>query len=76
MIAQSSGALSKDGARDYAHDLDPLAKERILEFVDLTVLDGPTEVEAARYTVDDSAVWPQKSPAAPCGGRFSIAGLA
>lgn len=54
MIAQSSGALSEGDALDYAHDLELFAKAGILEFVDLTLLDGPIEVEAARYTVDES----------------------
>lgn len=69
MIAQSSGALSEGDALDYAHDLELFAKARILEFVDLTLLDGLAEVEAARYTVDESGslstsrpggvLWPQ-----------------
>ena len=54
MIAQSSRALSDQEALDYAHDLELFAKEGVLEFVDLTLLDGYTEVEAARYTVDAS----------------------
>ena len=54
MIAQSSGALSEGAALDYAHDLELFAKAGVLEFVDLTLLDGSTEVEAARYTVDAS----------------------
>ena len=54
MIAQSSGALSDDQARDYAHDVEILAKEGALRFVDLTLLSGTREIEAARYTVDDS----------------------
>lgn len=54
MIAQSSGALSEGDALDYAHDLELFAKAGVLEFVDLTLLDGLAEVEAARYTVDVS----------------------
>lgn len=54
MIAQSSRALSESEALDYAHDLELLAKARVLEFVDLTLLSGTSEVEAARYTVDPS----------------------
>ena len=54
MIAQSSGALSEVEALNYAHDLQVFAKASVLEFVDLTLLDGTSEVEAARYTVDAS----------------------
>ena len=54
MIAQSSRALSESDALDYAHDLELFAKEKVLKFVDLTLLDGTSEVEAARYTVDAS----------------------
>ena len=54
MIAQSSGALTEDKAHDYAHDVEILAKEGALRFVDLTLLSGTSEIEAARYTVDDS----------------------
>lgn len=55
MIAQSSKALSEDKALDYAHDIEIFAKENFLLFVDITLLSGTEEVEAARYTVDDSA---------------------
>ena len=54
MIAQSSRALSESEALDYAHDLELFAKAGVLEFVDLTLLNGKSEVEAARYTVDAS----------------------
>ena len=54
MIVQSSRALSESDALDYAHDLELFAKEKVLKFVDLTLLDGTSEVEAVRYTVDAS----------------------
>ena len=69
MIAQSSRALSEQQALDYADDLELFANKRVLEFVDLTLLDGAAEIEAARYTVDASGdlstsrpggvLWPQ-----------------
>lgn len=69
MIAQSSRALSEQEALDYADDLELFAQERVLEFVDLTLFDGPTEIEAVRYTVGASGdlstsrpggvLWPQ-----------------
>lgn len=54
MIAQSSGALLESKALDYAHDIETLASEGFLEFVDLTLSSGRKEIEAARYTVDRS----------------------
>ena len=54
MIAQSSQALSESRAQAYAYDIELFAKEGILSFVDVTLLDGVTEVEAARYTVNTS----------------------
>ena len=54
MIVQSSRALAENDALDYAHDLELFAKKGVLEFVDLTLLNGTEEIEAARYTVDAS----------------------
>ena len=62
MIAQSSRALSESKALDYAHDLELFAKAGILEFVDLTLFSGTSEVEAARYTVDASGVLSTSRP--------------
>ena len=52
MIAQSSGAITEDEARDYAHDVEKFAKHKCLDGVDITLLSGAQEIEAARYTVD------------------------
>ena len=63
MIAQSSRALSEGEALNYAHDIEILAKEGALCFVDLTLLSGTKEIEAARYTVDDSGgILPMSRP--------------
>ena len=76
MIAQSSRALSESDALDYAHDLELFAEAGVLEFVDLTLLDGTSEVEAARYTVDATGglstsrpgvMWPRV-----CNPRFRL----
>jgi len=56
MIAQSSGAISEATARDYAHDVEALAKREYLKKVDLTLLSGSTEVCATQYVIDTSAV--------------------
>ena len=52
MIAQSSRAITEDKARDYAHDVEILAKNECLDGVDITLFSGAQEIEAARYTVD------------------------
>lgn len=54
MIAQSSQALSESEAHEYANDIELFAKEGVLSFVDVTLLDGMREIEAARYTVNTS----------------------
>lgn len=55
MMAQSSGAISEAKARDYAHDVERLAKKGYLSLVDLTLFDGGVEVRAAQYRVNTSA---------------------
>jgi hypothetical protein len=52
MIAQSSGAITEDKARDYAHDVEALAKKGFLAYVDLTLLSGDVEQCATQYTVN------------------------
>lgn len=55
MIAQSSGAITEAKARDYAHDVEALAKKGYLKKVDLTLLSGTTEVRATQYVVSTAA---------------------
>ncbi len=55
MIAQSSGAITEDQARDYAHDVEALAKKGYLKQVDLTLLSGGVELSATQYTVNTSS---------------------
>ncbi len=52
MIAQSSGALTEAEAREYAHDVEELAKAGYLKAVDLTLFSRTTEVRATTYFVD------------------------
>ena len=54
MIAQSTSAVTEAKARDYAHDMEALAKKGYLRKVDLTLLSGTTEVRATQYTVNAS----------------------
>lgn len=55
MIAQSSAAISEDTARNYAHDVEELSKKGYLKKVDVTLLSGGVEIQAAQYTVNTSA---------------------
>lgn len=55
MIAQSSGAIAEAEARDYAHDVEALAKKDYLKKVDLTLFSGAVEIFATQYVVDTSA---------------------
>jgi hypothetical protein len=55
MIAQSSGAITEDEARDYAHDIEALAKKDYLKRVDVTLLSGTTEICATQYVVNKQA---------------------
>jgi hypothetical protein len=55
MIAQSSGAITEAKARDYAHDVEALAKKDYLKKVDLTLFSGAIEIRATQYVVDTSA---------------------
>lgn len=53
MIAQSSGAITENKARDYAYDVEVFAKHKCLDGVDITLLSSEgQEIEAVRYTVD------------------------
>jgi hypothetical protein len=55
MIAQSSGTIAEAKAREYAHDIEVLAKKGYLKRVDLTLLSGTTEIKATQYTVNTAA---------------------
>jgi hypothetical protein len=55
MIAQSSGAITEAKARDYAHDVEALAKKGFLQKVDITLLSGLVEVCAVQYTVNTAS---------------------
>jgi hypothetical protein len=55
MIATSSGAITEDKARTYAHDVELLAKAGYLKSVDLTLFSGAVEARAVRYEVNTSS---------------------
>jgi hypothetical protein len=55
MIAQSSGAITEAEAREYAHDVEALAKKGYLKQVDLTLFSAAVEQRATQYTVNTSS---------------------
>jgi hypothetical protein len=55
MIADSSGAITADKARDYGHDIELLAKNGYLKKVDVTLLSADVEKRAVRYEVNTAS---------------------
>lgn len=55
MIANSTGAMSESMARNYAKDIEALAKGGYLQAVDLTLLKHGLELRAVRYDVNTDA---------------------
>jgi len=55
MIAASSGAMTREEAEKYGHDIERLANGEYLKFVDVTLIANGEEVRAARYTVNIAA---------------------
>lgn len=53
IIAQNTGAIDENEAREYAEDIEALAKRGFLKKVDLTLLSDGKEVKAVVYTVND-----------------------
>ena len=49
MIAGTTKAMTEDDAGKYAHDIEVLAKKDHLEYVDVTLMNGSTEVRAVKY---------------------------
>jgi len=58
MIAQSSGAITEQEAREYVHDAEELAKNGYLKKVDVTLMKNGrsgSEVCATQYTVNTAS---------------------
>ena len=55
MIAQSSGAITEQEAREYVHDAEELAKNGYLKKVDVTLLSNGLEICATQYTVNTTS---------------------
>nr|WP_154324835.1 hypothetical protein [Pantoea sp. 201603H] len=54
MIAASTGAITETRAREYAHDIELLAKNGYLNYVDLTLISNGVEQRATRFYVNES----------------------
>ena len=55
MIAQSTGAITEQKARDYSHDIEQLAIAGYLKKVDVTLMSGKSEIRAAVYETSTNA---------------------
>lgn len=76
MIASSTGAVTEDRARDWAHDIEILAKGGYLSMVDLTLLSSGVEVKATRFTVNaESGALTTSRPGGVMWPRFPNATL-
>lgn len=49
MIASTTKAMTEENASNYAHDIEVLAKKNHLKDVDVTLMDGSSEVRAINY---------------------------
>lgn len=55
MIADSSGAITRQKAEDYAHDAEYLATRKFLKKIDVTLMVGEQEQRALQYDVNEKA---------------------
>jgi hypothetical protein len=55
MIASSTGGWTEEKAREYAHDVELLAKKGYLKWVDVTLLSGGIEQKATRFEVNTAS---------------------
>lgn len=62
MIASSSGAVTEAKAREWGHDIEALAKNGYLKYVDLTLLSNGVEHKAARFYVNESGALANQRP--------------
>ncbi|RLM19142.1 hypothetical protein BIY29_17045 [Brenneria alni] len=49
IIAITTKAMTEDEAANYAHDIEVLAKKNHLEYADVTLMNGSSEVRAIKY---------------------------
>jgi len=62
MIASSSGAVTEGRAREWANDIELLAKNGYLNYVDLTLLSHGVEQKATRFYVNESGTLANDRP--------------
>ncbi|MDP2128271.1 MAG: hypothetical protein Q8K97_12930 [Pseudohongiella sp.] len=62
MIASSSEAVTEAKARDWAYDIELLAKNGYLKFADITLMSNGVEQKAARFYVNDSGSLTNQRP--------------
>lgn len=55
MIADSTQGWTTEKARDYAHDVEVLAKAGYLKYVDVTLFSNSVEIKAVRFDVNTEA---------------------
>ena len=55
MIAESSGTWSRSKVDLHVEDVTYLAKQKYIEFIDITLLDGSVEEKAVRYIVNENS---------------------
>lgn len=72
MIGDSTGGWSSDQSRNYAHDVEELAKEGYLKHVDVTLFEGGQEVKATRFVINtDASGWTSSRPGGVCWPRVA-----
>ncbi|GJL85325.1 MAG: hypothetical protein DHS20C02_11000 [Micavibrio sp.] len=55
MIAQSTGSITEEKAKNYSHDIEILATAGHLKKVDVTLMSGVVEIRAATYETSTEA---------------------
>ena len=62
MIASSSGAVTEECAREWSNDIELLAKNGYLNYIDLTLLSNGVEQKATRFYVNESGTLANDRP--------------
>lgn len=70
MIAASTGAITESKAREYAHDIELLAKNGYLDYVDVTLISNGVEQKATRFHVNESENWQMTDTETLVGREF------
>tara|TARA_R110002111_G_scaffold72582_1_gene116152 strand:+ start:1024 stop:1431 length:408 start_codon:yes stop_codon:yes gene_type:complete len=55
MVADSTGAITREEAENYAHDTEYLAKRSYLKKIDLALFSGNTEIRAVVYKINENS---------------------